>query len=549
MLGIDDINRLVLTGTDAVDAIVGWSGENLTYTGLAGDDSIQASTGNDTLYGGTGADQISGSSGNDTYYVDNLGDIVTELSGQGGDTIYSSISYDVANPLPANVENLVMTGTYTWAPDGTYIRPRGYGNELDNRITGTTLYDDVIDGGAGNDLIIGSGGSDTLTGGAGADTYRYTVTSTSGLSGNQKLIAGTGDRIELVGMDPDLVRLERGAWSHYWDDSPENQDVWYVGGTSLGMRYNAPFSDLLIGVDNAFTINGGDNLGLSGIDFDTNSDGIFETHWSMTDVVARMMTSTTGNDRLYGFGSSDVIEGGTGDDYIMGGGGDDVLLGGDGNDVIKVREYYTVAGSYLSSYLFGEAGNDNLTGGEYTDNLYGGDGNDQLNAYNSGTEGDLLYGEGGNDTLLGSYGSDWLDGGTGDDIITDYAGDDVYVFNAGYGNDHITNFGADTGGDVVTGNIEPLQMIFARSNYDLTMHLAGSTDNLTIKNWYSADQYKMDAFLANTGDVLMQNEVDQLIQAMATFSANNGGISWEDAVAQRPQDVEAVLAAYWQPAA
>ena len=35
---------------------------------------------------------------------------------------------------------------------------------------------------------------------------------------------------------------------------------------------------------------------------------------------------------------------------------------------------------------------------------------------------------------------------------------------------------------------------------------------------------------------------------MATFSANNGGISWAQAIQERPDDVQAVLAAYWQPA-
>lgn len=38
-------------------------------------------------------------------------------------------------------------------------------------------------------------------------------------------------------------------------------------------------------------------------------------------------------------------------------------------------------------------------------------------------------------------------------------------------------------------------------------------------------------------------------QVLASFSANNGGISWEQAVQDRPEDAQAVLAAYWQPAA
>ena len=39
--------------------------------------------GNDILNGGAGADQMFGGTGNDTYVVDNVGDVVTELDGEG----------------------------------------------------------------------------------------------------------------------------------------------------------------------------------------------------------------------------------------------------------------------------------------------------------------------------------------------------------------------------------------------------------------------------------------------------------------------------------
>jgi hypothetical protein len=48
--------------------------------------------------------------------------------------------------------------------------------------------------------------------------------------------------------------------------------------------------------------------------------------------------------------------------------------------------------------------------------------------------------------------------------------------------------------------------------------------------------------------MLLESQVDQLIQAMAAFSAESG-LSWADAVQQRPEDVEAILAAAWQPPA
>ena len=50
-----------------------------------------------------------GGAGNDTYVVDNAGDVVSELSGQGTDTVRTSLSNYGLGVLP-NVENLTYTG-------------------------------------------------------------------------------------------------------------------------------------------------------------------------------------------------------------------------------------------------------------------------------------------------------------------------------------------------------------------------------------------------------------------------------------------------------
>lgn len=59
----------------------------------------------------------------------------------------------IAYVLPANVENLLLTGSASIA---------GTGNALANVITGN----------AGSNVLDGGAGKDTLAGGAGNDTYR-----------------------------------------------------------------------------------------------------------------------------------------------------------------------------------------------------------------------------------------------------------------------------------------------------------------------------------------------------------------------------------------
>ena len=77
------------------------------------------------LDGVTGADTMIGGLGNDTYYVDNVGDVVTELAGEGTDTVDSSISY----ALGSNVENLTLldfSKAEKGIADGTGILVYGY---------------------------------------------------------------------------------------------------------------------------------------------------------------------------------------------------------------------------------------------------------------------------------------------------------------------------------------------------------------------------------------------------------------------------------------
>lgn len=141
-------------GGSGADLLVGGDGFD-TIFGLGGADTLRGGLGDDSLDGGAGLDSLAGGGGNDSYVIDSASDIVSELAGEGIDSVYSAVSY----VLPANVENLILR----------YVnRSSGVGNTLDNKINGNG-GDNGLWGLAGDDSLSGSGGADTLNGGRGDD--------------------------------------------------------------------------------------------------------------------------------------------------------------------------------------------------------------------------------------------------------------------------------------------------------------------------------------------------------------------------------------------
>lgn len=104
-----------------------------------------------------------GGKGNDLFLVDSLEDQVIELSGEGIDTVRSSVDIAVSD----NVEHLTLLGT---API------RGAGNEQDNTLTGN-VAPNVLAGRGGNDTyIVGIGDTVVERIEEGHDTVQSAVT-------------------------------------------------------------------------------------------------------------------------------------------------------------------------------------------------------------------------------------------------------------------------------------------------------------------------------------------------------------------------------------
>ena len=190
-----DIENLILAneggnisgnGNGVANTIIGSLGHNILQ-GLGGDDTLQGRDGNDTLDGGVGADRMEGGLGVDTFMVDNAGDVVVELNGEGLDSVFSSLSFT----LPNFVENLTLLSTAS---------NFGTGNASNNVITGN-VGTNIINGLAGNDRLIGGEGNDTLVGGVGNDRLIADL-------GDDRVTGGNGIDIMTGGLGADVFRYD-----------------------------------------------------------------------------------------------------------------------------------------------------------------------------------------------------------------------------------------------------------------------------------------------------------------------------------------------------
>mgnify|MGYP000887924256 CR=1 FL=1 len=93
--------------------------------------------------------------------------------------------------------------------------------------------------------------------------------------------------------------------------------------------------------------------------------------------------------------------------------------------------------------------------------------------------------------------------------------------------------------------LTPLDLVLSQQANDLRIAIHGTADEILLENWFLGEDYQVETIEAGTGGTLLNAQVDQLIQAMASFSQQSG-LTWDQAIDQRPQDVQTVLAASWQ---
>ncbi|MBW8881138.1 MAG: calcium-binding protein [Asticcacaulis sp.] len=190
--GVDTVIALVrVTLSNFVENLILGGTANLTGTGnsldniLTGNDginSLSGQAGNDIIDGGLGADLMVGGLGDDTYYIDNAGDKILESSGQGTDTVFSSVTFNTGSQY---IEIVTLTGSDAINANGNTLANTLNGNDAVNK----------LDGGAGDDTLNGGGGNDLLVGGSGADLYVFGANSGADIISG--FLAAQNDRIDL----------------------------------------------------------------------------------------------------------------------------------------------------------------------------------------------------------------------------------------------------------------------------------------------------------------------------------------------------------------
>lgn len=519
--------NLILTGDAAINGagnelnnvLIGNSANN-QLAGGAGDDTLQGGAGNDLLDGGDGSDTLIGGTGDDTYVVDSAGDVVTESPDEGADTVQSSVTYT----LGTNLENLILTGL--------------------SAINGTgNAYNNVLTGNVASNTLTGGQGSDTLDGGEGNDRYVYNLRDgldrLSDVAGQDTIVLGPG-----IDFDHTVIRLDATTAHLRLLDIEGNE-------TDQGI-------DIALSADGTIpveTVSFADGTSFSASSLVIQATTVYGTNKSDFIYTGRhddTIYALKGNDKVYAGLGNDTILASAGNDSVHGEGGNDTVYAGEGND--------NVYGEAGSDTIYGETGNDFIDGGSGADRLYGGDGNDTIfgrtgsdlldggegNDTLMGGDGDeILLGGTGNDTIFGGAGNDVIQGNAGNDLIVGGAGDDTILFNRGDGHDFVADLW-DSGNDTVKFGARPIDLVFSKSWEGLNVSINRTCDDLTIlgRGWWNDSQ--VDVFEASDGSRLLNTQVDQLIQAMGSFCSNSG-MSWSQAIQQKPAEVQQVLTQYWQP--
>ena len=564
-------------GTSGDDTLIGLEQYGDTIYGGAGNDTIDGKNGADILNGGTGNDRLTSRGASSQLY-----------GGSGNDSL---ISYGANSQLHGGEGNDYLQANYHWAGAGSAF----YGGVGDDTILGSRFVDTVyFNLGDGHDTLNVGQGNDVLKLGAGIAESDITI---SREGGNLVLNHSNGtDKITVQNWFNSKSKLGKVIF----DDGTEWQQSYIEGASSNNAPIvtstltdqtsdEASLFSYQLPVDTFTDSDAGDTLTLTALfsgggtlpswlsfntstqtlsgtppndasgDYDiniiaTDSFGLsVNTNFTLT--INDVINGDSSNDRIINRGDNHTLNGGQGNDHLRAYGSDNTVNGDQGSDRLIAIGHNNIVN--------GGAGNDRIAARGINNTFNGGDGNDSIRAYgvdstlNGDAGDDVLYANGDNNTLNGGDGDDRLiaratatnttfNGGAGDDKITGSSNNDTYLFTAGDGHDTIIEQDHEIGGtdSLQFGEgIEADDLWFERATNDLQITIYNSDDSVTIKDWYADDSHKIEALKLNSGQALLNNQLDQLVQAMASFGVPAAGTS--DLTGQIKDEIAPVIAASW----
>jgi Ca2+-binding RTX toxin-like protein len=507
--------------SDNVEALILTGSTNLNGTGNAGQNTLTGNAGANRLDGGAGKDHMAGGAGDDTYIVDDGGDTVVEGLNAGTDTVLSSATFT----LGGNVENLVLTGS---------SNINGTGNTLDNLIVGNGGYN-TLTGNTGSDVLQGSGGNDLLYGGEGNDVLEGDEVSALDMVALDTLVVhARGSAVDGVyptmeiwadGIWLATVTVDVAAFSAYAISVPAGTLA-----REISVRFTNDAYKPEIGQDrnlyvDQIVVNGQAIKGTApGVTIDFGNagaavDGI-NTILSYGNVYSNgaMRFALAGSDLLDGGAGADTLRGGVGNDvYVVDDVGDVIdEASGAGYDLVRSSVTYVLGDTLEALTLTGMANIDGT--GNATHNL-----------------------------LVGNTGANRLDGGLGNDTLNGGTGNDTYLLGRGYGADTVTENDSTAGNTDIASFLSGIgtdQIWFRHVGTALEVSVIGTSDKLTINNWYSGNQYHVEQFKTADGKLLVDSKVETLVQAMAAFSPPAAGQTTLPSNYQTA--LQPVIAANWQ---
>jgi Ca2+-binding RTX toxin-like protein len=485
-----DLEKLTLTGTDAINAT--GNAQNNTLTGNAADNVLDGGGGTDTLIGGAG---------NDTYVTDGS-DTITEAASAGTDTVLASVTHT----LPANVENLTLTGTAAINGTGNALNNVLRGNAAANKLSGGAGADSMI-GGAGDDTYVVDAAGDTVTenAGEGSDLVQSSVTWALPDNVERLTLTGTG-AINATGNALDNVltgngvnnTLTGGAGNDALDGGSGSDTM--VGGTGDDLYVVNVATDVV-----TEALNEGLDTVRSSISL-TLASNVERLELTGTGTISgtgnaldNVLVGNTANNTLTGAAGNDLLDGGAGTDTLKGGTGDDVYvvdrttdvvteIANEGADTVRTSVTLTLGNNLEKLELLGTA---------------------VINGTGNALDNDIK-GNGAANVLTGGAGQDVLDGGAGNDTLVGGAGGDTYRFDLGSGTDVIQENDSTVGVvDVAVfgAGILVSDVVFSRLANDLEATIGSSGGKLVVKDWYLGAAYHVEQFRFADGTVLSDSQV------------------------------------------